>query len=35
MILVLYDLMGSNVYPPVNDDTKNQHVESVLKVNMC
>lgn len=31
MVRSLYDLMGSNVNPPVDENTKNQHIENVFK----
>jgi Ca2+-binding EF-hand superfamily protein len=32
MITSIYDLMGEHVNPPINENTKNEHIESVLKV---
>ncbi len=31
MVRSLYDLMGQNVDPPVGENTKNKHIENVLK----
>lgn len=32
MINSIYDLMGQDVSPPVDESAKNKHIENVLKV---